>query len=89
MAAVTLCPQIPGMRGEPRLSLGLGKRARLLGFPGSCKCGSALGCSSGHGCVLLGVEYKGPVLVFSTVVSPMVLRAPLIDADFVAPVNHG
>lgn len=41
------------------------------------------------GCVLLGLKYKGTVLVFTTVASPVILRAPLIGADFVAPVSHG
>lgn len=39
--AVTLCPQVPGTRGKPRLSLSwrlsLGKRAGLLCFLVSCK----------------------------------------------------
>lgn len=81
MAAVTLCPWISGDREEPRLSLscvlGLGKRAWLLSFPESCKWVSALGCSSGRGYVLLGLKYKGPVLVFTTMVNAMILRAPL------------
>lgn len=53
-----------------------GKGARLLSFPVSFKWGSALGCSSGHSCVLLGLKYRGPVLVFSAVVNPIILRAP-------------
>lgn len=38
---------------------------------------------------VLGLKYKGPVLLFTTVGNPMIFRAPLTDADFVAPVSHG
>lgn len=38
--------------------------------------------------MLLGLKYKEP-LVFTTMVSPVILRASLIDAGFAAPAGRG
>lgn len=59
--AVALCPQVPGTRGKPRLSLScrlsLGKRAGLLGFLVRCKWEEyVLGYSLGNCCVVLGLK---------------------------------